>query len=171
MPSSHFIRGASFSESDEDEEEESEEDEESDEEEAGLLQGAASTPTSAKPTSAGPLKLHDDPNIEPPEFQKKWGQLTTSETLQLRFKSIPSLEKFEEHLEEFNIFTMAEGKQGGTTKVYLYGQPAENENAHFLIELLIQATATGQATIRSDDKRLKEFVAVFKKAISGYCTS
>eukprot|EP00658_Telonema_sp_P-2_P012967 TRINITY_DN14931_c0_g1_i4.p3 TRINITY_DN14931_c0_g1~~TRINITY_DN14931_c0_g1_i4.p3 ORF type:complete len:108 (+),score=48.47 TRINITY_DN14931_c0_g1_i4:338-661(+) len=69
MPSSHFIRGASFSESDEDEEEESEEDEESDEEEAGLLQGAASTPTSAKPTSAGPLKLHDDPNIEPPEFQ------------------------------------------------------------------------------------------------------
>lgn len=179
IPSAVFQKGAIEDEdedSDEDEEEEVEEDED-DDHEGGLLQGSADA-GGARPSGAGAssasaskaLALSEDADIESPVFQKKWGRLETTEVIPLRFKSIPSMDTLEEKLEAFNIFAMAQGQQGGTTKVYLFAQPANDTEAHFLIELLIQATAAGQATIKTDDKRGKEFAAVFKKAISAFCS-
>eukprot|EP00388_Colpodella_angusta_P005593 GDKJ01017204.1.p1 GENE.GDKJ01017204.1~~GDKJ01017204.1.p1 ORF type:complete len:178 (-),score=53.13 GDKJ01017204.1:118-627(-) len=165
-PSSVFQRAAYEDEDEEDEEsdEEEEVEEEDEDNEGGLL----NTPA-PKIVSKG-LHLSDEADIESPAFQKKWAKLEAVEVIPLRFKSIPSADALEERLETVNIFAMAQGQQGGTTKVYLFAQPTADMNAHYLVELLIQATAAGQATIKTDDKHGKEFAALFKKAISAFCS-
>ncbi|MDP2061008.1 MAG: hypothetical protein Q8J97_14795, partial [Flavobacteriaceae bacterium] len=125
LPSAQFLR-SQVPADDEEEEEEEEDEEESEDEGAQLLSQA--------------LELSEDAAVEAPQFQGKWGKLPVASTLQVRFKSVPQTSAVEEHLEDFNIFTMAAGQQGTTTKMYLFSQPADNADAHFLVELQLQAT-------------------------------
>lgn len=157
MPSSHFIKTNELvpSEADEEEEEASESEDKSEADEKGLL--------------SRDLKLTDEAAIEPPEFQRKWAKLETSCTFSLRLKAVPASSLLEEMLEQVNIMTLACGQQGTLLKLYLFAQPQDEADLHFLAEVGIQSTGNVQVTVKSEDDRTNSFVDVLKATFAPMC--
>lgn len=153
LPSVAFIRkGTGEAEEEEEEEEESDEDDE-DNDEAGLLA----------------LELSEDASVEPPEFQRKWSKLETSATFPLKFKTLPATSVLEDAMEACNIMTMASGMQAGATKFYLFAQQ-EGETSHFLVEMMVQtSSAAATVTVKSDDRRVADFITTLKKVLAPFC--
>lgn len=153
-PSSVFMRRHEDDEDDEEDDEDENDDDDDDEsvdENAGLLGGA--------------LELTDEVTIEPPEFQKKWAKLSASATFTVKLKRVPDTENLEEELENCNVFTMASGAQGKSTKMYLYAREENSANTHFLVEMLVHADASAVVTVKSDNPHGVGFGELIKKIL------
>ena len=161
LPSAVFQKALYEEPSEEDDEEEEHNDDGGDSNEDGEGAGLLSHNTE--------LELSEDAAMDSAAFQKKWGKLETSATLQVRFKGAPDTTKLDESLEAMNIMTLAQGHAGGTTKVYLFAQPSDTDNVHILVELLIQATGQGSITVKSEDSRpASNFVTMLKKGLQPF---
>lgn len=156
-PTSVFMKRPPAEEDDDESgsEDDDDEEDESEDENAGLLSG-------------GNLDLDDEVTIEPPEFQRKWGKLTTATSISLKLKKVPDAEVLEEELENCNVFTMASGAQGTSTKMFLYASEENDKSTHFLVELLIHADATLTAAVKSDNPRGAAFAEMLKKILSKF---
>jgi AP-4 complex subunit beta-1 len=133
-PSSVYVRAA-VDDGDGDDEEEEDDDVQA----GGLLSSDA----------VAPLKLDDEAEIEPKEFELNWARLPLHAQTSVKFKAVPPAEALESALEDHDVFVLATGQQGTLLKVFAYGKHATKDEL-YLVEMLIQATGAAQMTVKTD---------------------
>ncbi|KAH0467587.1 hypothetical protein IEQ34_002620 [Dendrobium chrysotoxum] len=118
------------------------------------------------------LKLNPKAVLDPSNFQRKWGQLTTSltEEFSINPQGVVALtvpQALHRHMQGHSIQCIASGGQPPSLKFFFFAQKEGETSPFFLVECLINtSSAKAQINIKTEDPSLSEqFSTLFQSAL------
>ncbi|KAG9455810.1 hypothetical protein H6P81_000318 [Aristolochia fimbriata] len=133
--------------------------------------GLPASASSAPP----PLKLNAKPALDPPTFQRKWGQLplSLSQECSISPRGVAALttpQALLRHMQGHSIQCIASGGQSPNFKFFFFAQKADQSASFFLVECIINtSSAKAQMKVKADDGASSEaFLSLFRSALSEF---
>ncbi|PKU68405.1 beta-adaptin-like protein A [Dendrobium catenatum] len=118
------------------------------------------------------LKLNPKAVLDPSNFQRKWGQLTTSLTEEFSINpqgavALKVPQALHRHMQGHSIQCIASGGQPPSLKFFFFAQKEGETSPFFLVECLINtSSAKAQINIKAEDPTLSEpFSTLFRSAL------
>lgn len=181
-PSEEFVRDSAPRTGDDDddktEDEEQEDDPTHDEDgnktthEGIACHNVSTLPNVSHPHLESNFSLSVDASMELHEFEHRWISLgdsvVTTANMQLRLRSVPDMEMFEDALDVCGVVMLTAGPHNDGDRCFLYAQEEGAMGAYFLLEVCLSRNGMVNVKVKSDSAHMQQFLQYFNKIMDQF---